>query len=195
MFAVENCTAFAGPEPVASGDLVTVALAVKDRLDRGGERGILIFNDATGRLVDIDFRGTPDEVRRWVAAHFGDRAQVDTPRGPGRPKLGVVAREVTLLPRHWEWLASQSGGASVALRKLIDAARHANSGIDRRREAREAAYHFISAIAGDAVGFEEASRALFAGDKARFEAESAGWPKAIREYALRLASPSFTPGA
>ena len=93
-----------------------------------------------------------------------------TPRGRGRPKLGVVAREVTLLPRHWDWLNSQSGGASVALRKLVEAARLAGDDKDRTRHAQEAAYRFMTALAGNLPGYEEATRALYAADPARFDA-------------------------
>lgn len=113
------------------------------------------------------------------------------PRGPGRPKLGVVAREVTLLPRHWEWLNGQPGGASVALRKLVDEARRANDGKDRVRQAREAAYRFMSVMAGNERGFEEATRALFAGDRERFEEFVASWPADVRDHAKRLAAAAF----
>jgi hypothetical protein len=113
---------------------------------------------------------------------------VETPRGPGRPKLGVVAREITLLPRHWEWLASQPGGASVALRKLVEHATRANAGKDRVRASQNAAYRFISVMAGDRVGFENTARALFAGDAAAFNRLVDAWPKDIRDYAKRLAA-------
>ncbi len=83
----------------------------------------------------------------------GTTNQPAEPRGRGRPKLGVVAREVTLLPRHWDWLNAQPGGASVALRKLVEQARRANGDADRARAAREAAYHFMSAMAGDLPAF------------------------------------------
>ena len=114
---------------------------------------------------------------------------------PGRAvlakALGVVAREVTLLPRHWEWLAHQPGGASVALRKLVEAARRDPGGKDRVRQAREAAYRFMSALAGNEAGFEEAARALFAGRRVDFETHVGRWPKDVREHAVRLAAPSF----
>ncbi len=116
---------------------------------------------------------------------------IAAPRGPGRPRLGVVAREVTLLPRHWEWLGGQPGGASVALRKLVEQARKANGGRDRQRRAQEAAYRFMSALAGDLAGFEEAIRALFAGDRARFDQLVAPWPVDVGEYARRLGARAF----
>jgi hypothetical protein len=109
------------------------------------------------------------------------------PRGRGRPKLGVVAREVTLLPRHWDWLGAQPGGASVALRKLVEDARRANGDRDRQRAARDAAYHFMSTMAGDLPGFEEASRALFADDRRRFAELIADWPVDIRDHIVKLA--------
>ena len=113
------------------------------------------------------------------------------PRGPGRPKLGVVAREVTLLPRHWEWLARQSGGASVALRKLVDEARRANKDKDRIRHAQEAAYRFVAAMGENKPHYEEVARALFSGDAERFRAWTASWPADVRDYARRLAAASF----
>src|SRR6202000_600087 len=97
-------------------------------------------------------------------------------RGRGRPKLGVEAREVTLLPRHWEWLSTQRPGASATLRRLVEDARRADPGASGMREGKEAPYRFITAMAGDALGYEEAVRALFANDGARFEAESTPWP-------------------
>ena len=112
-------------------------------------------------------------------------------RGPGRPRLGVVAREVTLLPRHWDWLALQPGGASVAIRKLVEAARRSSGDKDRVRFAQEATYRFVSAIAGDKPHYEEAIRALFAADAARFDKLIAEWPADIRDHALVLAGRAF----
>ncbi len=97
------------------------------------------------------------------------------------------AREVTLLPRHWEWLGNQPGGASVALRRLVDEARRASGDRDHHRAARDAAYHFMSAMAGNLPGFEEASRALFAGERRRFSQHIAGWPADVRDHIVKLA--------
>jgi len=121
-------------------------------------------------------------------------AQPQPRTGPGRPRLGVVAREVTLLPRHWRWLSVQPGGASVALRKLVEDARRAHAGSDRQRDAQEAAYRFMSAMAGDAHGFEEAARALFAVDEKHFEEHIADWPQDVREHAQMLAVGVFKLG-
>jgi hypothetical protein len=173
--------AFEGSRRIAAGELAEVALKTKRVIDRGERAPVLVFDDASSRVVEIDFRGTPRDVLNRL------QPKPEPPRGPGRPKLGVVAREVTLLPRHWEWLNAQPGGASVALRKLVEHARKANEEQDRVRVARESAYRFISAMAGNEPGFEEASRALFAGDRSRFEEHSRRWPADIREHARKLA--------
>ena len=116
---------------------------------------------------------------------------MDGPRGPGRPRLGVVAREVTLLPRHWEWLGTQPGGASAALRRLVESARRDGAGKDRVRAAQESAYRFMLAVAGNEPGFEEATRALFAGHAARFGECLAAWPPDVRAHALRVSAAAF----
>ena len=148
----------------------------------------------TGEQIDVDVRGTAEEVLGRLShdatevtpADGVDQVDGQAPRGPGRPRLGVVAREVTLLPRHWEWLNGQPGGASVALRKLVEEARRANEGRDRVRRAQEAAYRFMAAMGGNLPGFEEASRALFAADPDRVEALVHDWPEDIREYLAGL---------
>ena len=105
----------------------------------------------------------------------------------------MVAREVTLLPRHWDWLGTQPGGASVALRKLVEEARRVNADKDRLRQSQEAAYRFMSPMAGHLPGFEEATRALFAPDAARFHALIAPWPNDVREHTTTLAAQVFEP--
>ena len=199
-------TAFLGPRRLASGPLAHVAAAAKAAIDRGTDAALLTFDDATGRPVDLDLRGTLVDVRERYADGTPAESAATRPvgagpnrrRSPGRPKLGVVGREVTLLPRHWDWLNEQPGGASVTLRKLVEQARRAGVGSDRRRRAQEAAYRFMSAVAGDRPGFEEATRALFAGDRSRFEQHTADWPADVAEYAATLAAAAFdelAPGA
>jgi len=189
--------AFEGDRCIASGDLRDVVSAAKQTLDRRQDASIVVFDGRTGGPIDIDFRGTIDDVLARLPDIAGspappaEEAAVPNPRGPGRPKLGVVAREVTLLPRHWEWLAQQSGGASVALRKLVDEARRANKDKDRIRHAQEAAYRFIAAMAENKPHYDEVARALFAGDAERFEAWSASWPADVRDHARRLAAAAF----
>lgn len=184
-------TSFQGHRRLASGPLHVVALAVRLAAERRPEP-ILIFEDSTGRSIDIDTRGTDADIFARFAPDPGKQEAVigagpDLPRGRGRPKLGVVAREVTLLPRHWEWLALQPGGPSVALRKLVEEARHRYSETDKSRAGQERAYHFMSAIAGDMPGFEEASRALFANDGERLGELIAMWPADIRTHIVSLA--------
>lgn len=188
--ALLPCTAFHGTTYIASGDLKKVALAAKAVVDAGQTALVLIFNDLTGAVVDVDFRGTAADVVRRLDAE-GSNPATAVPRGPGRPKLGVVAREVTLLPRHWDWLATQPGGASVALRRLVEEARRDTSGRERVRGSQAAAYKFMSAMAGDEPGFEEATRALFAGHMPRFDALIAPWPPDVRDHARRLATGAF----
>jgi hypothetical protein len=185
----ENFTAFEGQRRLVSGPIAEVALAIKGAT-RSAAGPIAIFSDSTGRSIDLDLRGSNAEVLARLPSMSPEAQEGVTSseqRGRGRPKLGVVAREVTLLPRHWEWLSAQPGGASVALRKLVEEARKASGDRDRQRAARDAAYHFMSAMAGNLANFEEASRALFADDRRRFTGLIAAWPADIRDHAVKLA--------
>ena len=232
-------TAFQGSHCLASGALKDVALVAKTAVDDGAKldapQPVLIFNDTTSEVIELDWRGSRDEFAArferlaqsraatandpatagaaiHAPTHESQEAQeagtagasaraspaaasTEAPRGPGRPRLGVVAREVTLLPRHWEWLATQSGGASVALRKLVEVARRTSDVKDRVRQASEAGYRFMSTMAGQPglslAGFEEASRALFAGDQAGFEALIADWPADVQTHLKKLLADAF----
>ncbi|WP_019587679.1 DUF2239 family protein [Deinococcus apachensis] len=178
----EHFTVFVGDRHLISGPLREVLAQVKAR-EETSERPLLIFNH-TGNPVDFDLRGPLDEVI----------ARVQPPRKPagrGRPRLGVVAREVTLLPRHWDWLEAQPGGASAALRRLVDEARKRDPGREGVLAAQTAADRFLGVMAGDRPGYQEASRALYARDRVAFEAHMAGWPPDIRTHALNLAAPAF----
>ena len=175
-----SCAAFDGHRLLARGAGIDVALALKQALGAGAPGPLLAFDDATGAVIDFDLSGSDADIAARLAE------PEPGPRGRGRPKLGVVAREVTLLPRHWEWLAAQRGGASVALRRLVDEARRADGGSTQARQAVGAAYRFLQAIAGDFAGFEEASRALFAGDREGFEQRIANWPPNIVAHVRRL---------
>ena len=197
--ATPSYTSFNGHKRIASGSLPVNALAVKHALASDLSSPLLTFCDQTGQVVDIDIRGSDAEMlaRLPPEGHQlqgNESAQINSeescePRGRGRPKLGVVAREVTLLPRHWDWLAAQRGGASVTLRKLVDEARRANVDRDRQRQTNERAYHFMSTMAGDMAGFEEASRALFANDAAKLHQLTEAWPTDVRDYLRYLACP------
>lgn len=180
------CTAFAGVKRLAGGALPDVAVTVKAALAADTALQVLVFNDATGAVIDLDLRGSEAEIR----ARLAPAGETDPPaRGRGRPKLGVVAREVTLLPRHWDWLSAQPGGASQVLRRLIDQARRADDGRTETRLRQETAYRFLSVLAGNLPGFEEAARALFANDQARFVEQTAAWPLDVCAHATKLAWP------
>jgi len=164
----DTLTVFEGPRRLVSGERAEVAAAMRGALRADPNASLTVFDDETGRSIDIDLRKETPQVR-----------------GRGRPRLGVTAREVTLLPRHWEWLAAQPGGASVVLRRLVEQARK-DPALDRKaRQSR--AYSFCSAMAGNEAGFEEAMRALFADDRAGFDGHCKGWPDDIRKHARTLA--------
>lgn len=189
-----SCIAFMGVQCIAVGDLHSVVATVKQRIDAGEQNHILIFDNMTSEPVEVDFRGTLKAVlnRLPQPAVLEDMVEsAAVARAPGRPKLGVTAREVTLLPRHWEWLAAQPGGASVALRRLVEGASRINETKDRIRTAQESAYRFMSAVAGNLPGYEETVRALFAGQPEQFGALTEAWPVDVRDHARRLALRAF----
>jgi hypothetical protein len=178
-------TAFAGSHRLASGPVREMLREAKTYLDAGGCESLLIFDDQTGAQVEFDFEGSPDEV---IARLDDDPAFAPPPPArPGRPKLGVVSREISLLPRHWEWLDQQPSGCSAALRRLVEAASKTDQASQRARGARDAAGKFMWAMAGNLPGFEEASRALYAGDQVRLVELVAEWPSDIRDHVVRLA--------
>jgi uncharacterized protein len=196
-------TAFEDHRVLLSGPLVDVALAVKAALDGGSSANFLVFDDETGAVIDLDLRGANHDVverlsqpPHQLTGRFPTSLttpsepvvdETSEPRGRGRPKLGVVAREVTLLPRQWDWLATQSGGVSATLRRLVDEARRSGLSREQGRAMQAAAYQFMTAIAGDLPGYEEGIRALFAGDGPRLEQCIAAWPADIKAHAIRLA--------
>lgn len=171
-------TAFKGHSMIASGPLETVLPELKKQFDADKSAMVLVFDDATGKQVDFDLRGTEAQVLARVLP-----AQRT---GPGRPKLGVVSREISLLPRHWEWLEEQPSGASAALRRLVDEARRREQGRQRVRLALDAAARFMSAMAGNLPGYEEATRALYDKDRARLESLTSKWPRDVRKHMLQL---------
>lgn len=181
--AASTCTAFDHHRLIASGPLAEVVRAAKLALDAGADEPLLIFDDRDGRQIEVDFRGTLAEV----LARLPGAADAGT-RGPGRPRLGVVPREVTLLPRHWDWLATQPGGASAVLRRLVEQAARGGGAKDRARAAVESVDRFMRVIGGDLPGYEEASRAFYRGDRASFDALTDAWPTDVREHLHRLAA-------
>lgn len=181
-----NCAAFSGARLIARGAPREVLPVIKAAADAGED--VLVFDMATGRTAEFDLRGDLEAA----LARLPEAPEIR--KGPGRPKLGVTAREVTLLPRHWDWLAGQPGGASAALRRIVEAAMREAEGPDRVRRAREATYRFMTATAGDLPNYEEATRMLFAGDWTAFDAAVAEWPEGVREVARMMAEGSWRNG-
>jgi uncharacterized protein len=158
-----NVTAFKHGKQIASGERDEVARMLSQALSEQ-DGTILVFEDQSGRITDLDYRNV-------------------APRGAGRPKLGVQAREVTLLPRHWDWLSEQSGGASAALRRLIDQERRNGR---TQRESRDAAYRFMQAACGDLPQYEEALRTLYSARNDEFQMLISQWPSDIVRYVTNL---------
>lgn len=183
--------------------LSEVALKVKQLYAQDPNRQILVFDALTSHVIDLDLRGSDAEIVDRLAPEVKTEAQdaketaadsspeENPSRGRGRPKLGVVPREVTLLPRHWEWLNQQTGGASVALRKLVEEARRRSESKHEARLAMDSAYRFMAGLAGNQPNYEEASRALFAGDGERFVQHIQAWPVDVRSHVTRLAQAAF----
>ncbi len=175
----DTYTAFVGDRRIASGSLSNLLQTAKAHVERISEEktgeNLLIFHDQTGKQTDFDFRGSIQDVL--------DRALPKPARiGPGRPRLGVVSREVSLLPRHWAWLEAQPSGASAALRRLVDDARKRDSGESAARQRIEAAGRVMTVMAGNQPGFEEAYRALYARDFDRLQRQISGWPLDLCVY-------------
>lgn len=175
--------------------MVDVALAAKVELEKHPHAKLQIFDDATGEFLEFDFRGSEEKflerLKKTVSTSGG--ANDEKPAGPGRPKLGVISREIGLLPRHWDWLGQQKEGASAALRKLVEDAQKKNNAKDEIRRAQEVTYRFMSIMAGDLPNFEEALRAFYAKDQARFKKQMQTWPKDIQAHVLRLAGRALEP--
>jgi len=180
-------SAFENHRLLASGPLEHVALKIQRRMKTNPSATVLLFSDSTGKQMDLDLRGTESELMDRLKVFISAEDPSPAPTGPGRPKLGVVAREVSLLPRHWEWLATQSGGASATLRRLIEDARKNPSEKERIRIAQERTHKFMTALAGDLPHYEEALRALYAGDKKSFQQRIREWPEDLRDHVKKLA--------
>lgn len=205
--AAPSFVAFASGRLIAEGPLDVVAHAAKMAIDAGEPRTVQVFDAVTSEPCDLDLGGSLEDVDRRHRPHLSNAWAVASPSGaggepngrasarpgPGRPKLGVVAREVTLLPRHWAWLNEQSGGASAAIRRLVEEARRSNAPREQLRRAQDRTYRFLMATLGDAPGFEEAMRALYACDEHEFLARSRAWPRDLRAHARTLADAAFHP--
>ncbi len=182
-------TAFLESKIFAKGSLKDLVLKIKKHLGKNENNSILIFSDSTGNTLDFNFKGSETEILKRLEMFVSQKP--DEYSGPGRPKLGVISREVSLLPRHWEWLAAQSGGASVTIRRLIDESRKKSSTGESVKQVQEKTYKFLSVVAGDFEGYEEALRALYKRDREKFLKQMEKWPKDIQGYAMRLSETVF----
>lgn len=210
-YLTKPATAFQGHRLLRSGPLVEVALAVKTANENGSSGTILVFDDLTGHQIFLDLRGTKADIierlSRPPQTNIGRyrprpteeaqvvKEEVSESRGRGRPRLGVVAHEVMLLPRQWEWLASHPGGTSAFLRRLVDDAKRDSGYAEKRGAMQEATYQFMLGIAGNFPGYEEATRALFADDRRRLAQCVADWPEDVRAHVMRMAFASHSQSA
>lgn len=181
----ERCTAFDGHRRIAAGTPVDVAVAVR-RAQDAGAGPVLVVDDATAHPLELDLRGSEADIRTRLCAET-DPPAASRSRRPGRPRIGVVAREVTLLPRHWEWLAGQPSGASATLRRLVEQAMRGGVRPLRDRQAAEAVDRFMLAVTGNLPGHEEASRAFWRGDRAAFARHVEAWPADVRDHLRTMA--------
>lgn len=181
-------TAFDGFKVIAQGNLEEVALLLKRKIRDQKALSALIFSDLTGRQIDLDLSGTEKQVIDRLKVYSSQEPQANT--GAGRPKLGVIPREISLLPHHWEWLINQDGGSSAVIRNLIDE-KIKNRSSDKIKASQERTYKFLSAIAGNLPNFEEATRYLYRKDKKKFTELISSWPKDIVKHSMALASGVF----
>lgn len=192
METLNTYTAFEDHKILSQGSLEDVVLKVKKRFEKSPESQIVIYSDATGKSMDFNFQGSEKEVLKRLEVYTTPENSNEVSSGPGRPKLGVISREVSLLPKHWEWLATQSGGASNTLRKLVEENMKKNSSVNSVKAAQERTYKFMSVEAGDLENYEEALRALYRKDKERLSSEIKTWPRDVQKHILELAKPVFT---
>ena len=189
-----SCTAFRGQELLATGRMVDVALAAKTWLDKHPKTKVLIFDDENGHQIEFDFRGGEEKFLSRLKDMIGADSRATEPEaktGPGRPKLGVVSREIGLLPRHWEWLGRQPEGASAALRKLVEDAQKKYAAGDELRRLQDSVQRFMTAMAGDLPNYEEVLRAFYAKDRTKYSKLMGDWPKDVRDHAMKIAKPVF----
>lgn len=173
---------FSGAEPITRGYLEPLVGELHAYRAAHPEAALLVFEETSGVQLDFDLRGTAEQAIGRLATHPYFAPKPAEPARPGRPKLGVVSREISLLPRHWEWLEAQKGGASASIRRLVDAARAADPGSEQKRLAWTALGKVLWAVAGNLPGFEEASRALYAHDAAGLTERIQGWPAPLRAW-------------
>lgn len=182
-------TVFEAAKMLFRGSLTEVVVKVKKRLGKSDHSPCSIFSDDTGKAIDFNFQGSEKDVLKRLEIFVSETPLENS--GPGRPKLGVISREVSLLPRHWEWLATQAGGASAVLRRLVDEAKKKSAEGNAIKQAQERVYKFLSVMAGDMPGYEEALRALYRKEEKKFALQIEAWPEDVKAYVLELAGPVF----
>jgi hypothetical protein len=187
---VNKYSAFEDAKLLFQGELSDVVLKIKKYLGSDRNSAILIFSEDTGKLMDFNFQGTTQAVLKRLEV-FTSAEQMNPSSGPGRPRLGVVSREVSLLPRHWEWLAARSGGASATIRLLVEEAQKKSSTNPSIKQMQERVYRVMSVLAGDFHGYEEALRALYKRDRKSFVSRIETWPKDVQKYLNDLGKPVF----
>ncbi|MGJ8529363.1 DUF2239 family protein [Maritalea sp.] len=188
-----ECVAFVGHHLIAAGALAEVVNEVKRHHDRNPNELIHVFNGQDSSMIEIDLRGSVEDVFDRLFKKDVHAEDAVPPKRVGRPKLGVVSKEITLLPRHWDWLRQQRGGASVTLRKLVGEAMRVSDPNRDQRQLQSKTYGLMTAVAGDLPKFEEAARALFALDGDKFKAETSDWPSPLRDHLLKISKDLFTP--
>ncbi len=171
----ERYSSFIGDRHLFTGDLKGMLSQTHAYISRHGEEGLLIFDNFSGRQIDYNFRVSLEEL-------LGKELPPTPKKGPGRPRLGVVCGEISLLPRHWDWLQRQRQSASATIRRLIEAAMKEASPEEKTREAIDAAGKFLWTMAGNLSDFEEASRALYAQKWHILDAITAAWPEDIAKH-------------
>lgn len=173
------------------GDLADVVLKIKKHLGNAENSSILLFSDATGKTMDFNFHGTKQDILKRLEVYTSADESGAAVSGPGRPKLGVVSREVSLLPKHWEWLATQPGGASATLRLLVEEAQKKSLHTPSVKQLQERAYKVMTTLAGDLQGYEEALRALYKKDGKTFRTHIQAWPTDVKKYVNELTKAIF----
>lgn len=186
-------TAFGNEKLIAHGSLDEVVLKIKRWNDKNTTASLLVFNDFTGKTMEFDLRGSEKDVLQKIEMFIPQDVSAVSP-GPGRPKLGVITREVSLLPQHWEWLASQPEGASAALRKLVEGAKKNLVMKESVKQVQERAYKIMSILAGDLPQYEEALRSLYRKNEENFKQHIAMWSPDIKDYVIKIAAPVFAEG-
>lgn len=183
---VRSCTVFENDEVLLRGSETEVRQAVRRARAVRPLGKLIAFFDDNGEDFEVEYvpPGTADAIPEPLV-------EENLVRKAGRPRLGVVAREVTLLPRHWEWLETQPSGPSAALRRLVESARRDSAPADRTRRSVEATYRFLYTMVGNTAFFPELCRALFRRDWERFDAQLGSWVAwELGEYARMLSRPA-----